>query len=59
MIDTLSANDDTRDYFEYEDNATRDLNNDLKIIADYPDPCGRRPVSGISWYLVISEHPET
>ena len=41
-----------RDYFNYEDNATRDIPQDLKIIADYSDPVGRRPVSGVSWYLL-------
>ena len=40
-----------RDYFNYEDNATRDIPQDLKIIADYSDPVGRRPVSGVSWYF--------
>ena len=42
-----------RDYFDYEDDATREMAPDLKIIADYPDPCGRRPVSGVSWYSGI------
>ena len=42
-----------RDYFDYEDDATREIAPDLKIIADYPDPCGRRPVSGVSWYSGI------
>ena len=38
-----------RDYFNYEDEATNERRDDLRIIAEFPDPAGRRPVSGVSW----------
>ena len=38
-----------RDYFNYEDDATNERRDDLRIIAEFPDPVGRRPVSGVSW----------
>ena len=38
-----------KDYFNYEDEATSEKEDELKIIAEYNDPVGRRPVSGVTW----------
>ena len=38
-----------RDYFEYDDDNTNEREDQLKIVSEYPDPVGKRPVSGVSW----------
>ena len=38
-----------RNYFDYEDEMTMEREDEMKVIAEYPDPEGRRPVSGVSW----------